>query len=88
MDLDDILDPKVAVAVAVTAVVTSPPVRKAVRRGAVYGLAGLMMAGDRLSHLANSVAEGARHAGSSAREAADQAAQSVRQSQAEPTPAE
>ena len=60
MDLDDVFDPKVMVAVAVTAAVTSPPVRKAVRKGAVYGMAGLLMAADRLTSAANSAAEGVR----------------------------
>lgn len=74
MDLDDVFDPKVAIAVALTAAVTSPPVRKAVRRGAVYGLAGLFMAGDRLSALTRSLAESAQEAASSAKQAAEEAA--------------
>src|SRR5262249_38190910 len=47
--------PEVGIAVAVTAAVTAavaaPPVRRALRRGAVYGLAGLLIAGDKLSAL-------------------------------------
>jgi hypothetical protein len=61
MALDDYLEPEVAVAVAVTAVVASPPVRKAVRRGIVYGLAGLLTLGDKVAAGARSVAQSAKH---------------------------
>ena len=40
-----------------------------VRRGAVYGLAGLMMAGDRLAAAARSAADGAREMTADARRA-------------------
>jgi hypothetical protein len=60
MDLDDYLEPEVAIAVAVTAVVASPPLRKAVRKGAVYGLAGLLLLGDRVRDLAANLAQAAR----------------------------
>ena len=45
MALEDFMEPEVGVAVAVTAPVASPQVRNVLRRGAVYGLAGLLMAG-------------------------------------------
>jgi hypothetical protein len=70
MELDDLFDPKVMVAVALTAAISSPPVRKAVRRGAVYGVAGAMIAADRINSLAHSVAENARSAAQSTRQAA------------------
>jgi membrane protease subunit (stomatin/prohibitin family) len=60
MALDDYLEPEVMIAVAVTAAVASPPVRKAVRKGAVYGLAGLMMLGDRVRDMAGKVAQAAQ----------------------------
>jgi hypothetical protein len=60
MALDDYLEPEVMIAVAVTAAVASPPVRKAVRKGAVYGLAGLMMLGDRMRDVANNIAQAAQ----------------------------
>ena len=53
MALDDYLEPEVAIAVAVTAAVASPPVRKAIRKGAVYGLAGLLIARDKVMALAS-----------------------------------
>ncbi len=45
MDLDDVLDPRTAAAVAVTTVLFSPRVRRIVRRGTIYGVAGLLAAG-------------------------------------------
>jgi len=66
MALDDYLEPEVAVAVAVTAAVASPPVRRVLRQGAVYGLAGLLVAGDKLAAMARSAAQGAQNIASSA----------------------
>jgi hypothetical protein len=60
MALDDFLEPEVAVAVAVTAAVASPPVRKVIRRGVVYGLAGLLVAGDKISSAARGIAHSAQ----------------------------
>jgi hypothetical protein len=69
MDLDDFLEPEVAVVAAVAAGITaaavSPPVRNVVRRGLVYGLAGLLMAGDKISAAARDVAHSAQQAASS-----------------------
>jgi hypothetical protein len=68
MAMDDFLEPEVAIAVAVTAAVASPPVRKVVRRGLVYGLAGLLTAGDKIAgaarELAHNVQQSAAQAGS------------------------
>jgi hypothetical protein len=60
MAIEDYLDPEVGVAVAVSAVVFSPPVRRVVRRGAVFGLAGIMMAGDALTTLVGGIGRGVR----------------------------
>jgi hypothetical protein len=70
MGLDDFLEPEVAVVVAVTAAIASPPVRKAMRRGAVYGLAGLLVAKDKLTSLTGGIAQGAQQAVTAARETA------------------
>jgi len=59
MALDDYIEPEIAIAVAITAAIASPPVRKVMRKGAVYGLAGLMVAKDRLTQAAGGVARGA-----------------------------
>jgi len=60
--MDDFLEPEVAVAVAVTAAVCSPPVRKVLRTGLVYGLAGLIIARDRASQTASAVKKSVQHA--------------------------
>jgi hypothetical protein len=60
MALDDYLEPEVAIAVAVTAAVASPPVRKVLRRGLVYGLAGLLVAGDKVTAAAREIAKSAQ----------------------------
>jgi hypothetical protein len=60
--VEDYLEPEVGVAVAVTAALTSPKVRGLLRRGAVYGLAGVLTAGDAISSLARGVKRGAQKA--------------------------
>jgi hypothetical protein len=70
MDLEDFWEPEVAVVAGITAAVTaaaaSPRVRQVLRRGAVYGLAGLMIAGDKIADAARGVASTARQATASA----------------------
>jgi hypothetical protein len=61
---DDFVESEVAVAAAATAALFSPRVRGLLRAGAVYGLAGLLTAGDTISSLARStvrIARGAQH---------------------------
>jgi len=60
MAIEDYLEAEVGVAVAVSAVIFSPPVRRVARRGAVYGLAGIMLVGDALASLAGGVGRGVR----------------------------
>jgi hypothetical protein len=71
MDLDDFWEPEMAVTAGVAAVVTaavaSPRVRKALRQGAVYGLAGLMIAGDKIAGAARGLASAAPKAAAAAR---------------------
>jgi hypothetical protein len=52
---DDFVESEVAVAAAATAALLSPRVRGLLRSGAVYGLAGLLTAGDTISSLVRSV---------------------------------
>lgn len=66
MALDDYFESEVAVAVAATAAVMSPRVRNLLRRGAVYGLAGVLMAGDAVSLAARNVAPGVQQAAATA----------------------
>ncbi len=61
MSLDDVLEPEVMIAVGVTAAVMSPPVRKVLRKGVVYGLAGALVVGDKIAALARGAANSARH---------------------------
>lgn len=66
MAAEDFLDAEVGVAVAATASLFSPRVRKFLRRGAVLGVAGALMAGDVVVGIARGVARGAQQAASSA----------------------
>ena len=66
MALEDYLESEVVVAVAATAAVLSPRVRRVLRRGAVYGLAGVLRAGDAISSAAPAVSQGAQQAAASA----------------------
>jgi hypothetical protein len=61
LDLDDYLEPEVMIAVAVTAAVASPPVRKVLRKGLVYGLAGLLTVGDKVAGTARNIAASAQN---------------------------
>jgi hypothetical protein len=72
MALDDFVEPEVMVAVAVTAAVASPPVRRVLRKGLVYGLAGLLTAGDKVAGAARNVASKAQNLASNAAEQARQ----------------
>lgn len=74
MELDDFLETEVGVAVAATAALFSPRVRKALRQGAVYGVAGALMAGDAISGFARGVGRGAQQVAASTNGAAAGAA--------------
>jgi hypothetical protein len=74
MALDDYMEPEVAVAVAVTAAVASPTVRKTLRKGLVYGLAGLLIARDKVANMAHNVAQGVRHTAAEGEAVASQTA--------------
>jgi hypothetical protein len=56
MDVEDLFEAEVGLAVAATAAVFSPRTRKIMRRGAVYALAGALKAGDAVA----ATARGAR----------------------------
>ena len=60
MAFDDYMEPEVGIAVAVTAAVASPGVRKLLRQGAVYGLAGILMTGDAVATLTRGVQRGVK----------------------------
>jgi hypothetical protein len=55
MALEDFASPEVGIAIAATALIASPAVRGTVRRGLVYGLAGVLRAGDAATGAARGV---------------------------------
>jgi hypothetical protein len=77
MELEDYLQPEIAVTAAVAAAIFSPRVRKLLRRGAVYGTAGVLIAGDTITSFVRNVGQGFRQAGM---EAAQGAVQQTQQS--------
>ncbi|CCF82374.1 hypothetical protein [Nitrolancea hollandica] len=60
MELDEVPEAEVAVAVAVTAVLASPKIRRLIRRGAVYGLAALLASGGGIAEAAQSLSRNFR----------------------------
>lgn len=60
MGLDDYVNPETGLMSAATAAAVSPRARELLRRGAVYGLAGVMRAGDVVSAAARGAVRGAR----------------------------
>lgn len=77
MAMDDYLESEVAIAVAATAAVFSPPVRRVLRRGAVYGLTGLLIARDALVSFGRGVGSGVQQAATAAGAAVQQAGERV-----------
>jgi hypothetical protein len=55
MDLDDLLEPEIAIAAAATALVTSPRLQRVTRRAAVLGLSRLLAVSDSLFSTAQSL---------------------------------
>ena len=72
MEPEDFLEPEVAITAAVTAAIFSPRARRVLRRGAIYGMAGVLIAGDAIASLARRVGQGVRQAGASTANAASQ----------------
>ena len=58
MALDEYFESEVAIAVALTAAALSPGVRRVLRRGTVYGVAGALKATDVVTAAARGVAQG------------------------------
>ncbi len=77
MAVEDFLESEVAVAVAATAAIFSPPVRKVLRRGAVYGLAGLLIARDAMVSFGRGVGSGVQQATTKVTASAQQTAEHV-----------
>jgi hypothetical protein len=64
--LDDMVSTESAFVAAATAAVLSPKARHTIRRGAVYGVAGVLKAGDLVTGAARGVVHGIRGDGSEA----------------------
>jgi len=69
MAFEDYLEPEIAVTAAVTAAIFSPRARRVFRRGAVYGLAGVLAAGDTIASLSRNVGHSIQEASTAAVEA-------------------
>jgi hypothetical protein len=66
MDLENFLEPEVAVTAAVAAAIFSPRGRKIIRRGVVFGTAGVLIASDAITSFARNIAQGAQQMRASA----------------------
>lgn len=65
LGIDDVVEKEVAVAIGSTAIAVSRPARRALRKGAVYGLAGVIMLGDGVAAFARGIGRGVREGGAS-----------------------
>jgi hypothetical protein len=73
MALEDFTDPEVAIVAAVAAAVFSPKVRGWLRRGAVYSMAGILVAGDAISSVARGVGQSVQQTGTTVSNSAQNA---------------
>jgi hypothetical protein len=87
MAFDDYMEPEIAVTAAVTAAIFSPRVRRLLRKGLVYGLAGAMIVGDTVTSFTRSVGQGIQEAGTSTTQAPQGEQQQQAQSPENQTPA-
>lgn len=62
MAVEDYFDAEVGIAAGVTAALLSPRVRKVLRRGAVLGVAGALIAGDAIAGFSRGWARGGQQA--------------------------
>lgn len=63
MEPGDFVEPEIAVTAAVTAALFSPRARKVIRKGLVYGMAGILTVGDTITSFAKNVGKGMQQAG-------------------------
>ncbi|GCE07394.1 hypothetical protein [Dictyobacter aurantiacus] len=63
MEPADFVEPEIAVTAAITAAICSPGARKAMRKGLVYGIAGVLTAGDVVTSFARSMRQGVEQTG-------------------------
>lgn len=65
MDPENFVEPEIAVTAAITAALFSPRARKVIRKGLVYGMAGILAVGDTFTSFAKSFGQGMQQAGMS-----------------------
>ena len=63
MEFEDFVEPEIAITAAVAAAIFSPRARQVMRKGLVYGMAGILAAGDAAASFGQSVRQGMQHAG-------------------------
>lgn len=63
MEFEDFVEPEIAITAAVAAALFSPRARNVMRKGLVYGVAGVLAAGDAVASFGQSVRQGMQHAG-------------------------
>lgn len=66
MEFEDFAEPEIAITAAVAAAIFSPRARKVMRKGLVYGMAGMLAAGDIVASFARSVGQGMQQASQTA----------------------
>ena len=66
MEIQDFAEPEIAITAAVAAAIFSPRARKVARKGLVYGMAGVLAAGDVVTSFARSVGQGVHQASEAA----------------------
>ncbi|HEX7737494.1 MAG TPA: hypothetical protein VF458_21780 [Ktedonobacteraceae bacterium] len=66
MEIEDFAEPEIALTAALTAAICSPRVRGIMRKGLVYGIAGVLAAGEVVTSLAKSVGQGVQQASDAA----------------------
>jgi hypothetical protein len=78
MEFEDYLEPEVAVTALVAATLFSKRGRQLLRRGAVYGLAGILAVGDNLTSFSRNLGQNLQAAGTSAAQMTRDLAQQAR----------
>jgi hypothetical protein len=62
MEPENFIEPEIAVTAAITAALFSPRARKVMRKGLVYGMAGILAVGETFTSFAKSVGQGMQQA--------------------------
>lgn len=85
MDLEDFAEPEVAATAVAAAAIFSPKARKLLRKGAVYDLAGALIAGETAASFGKSMAHGFQKGRVSAESSPQANGQAATTNQQQPT---